>query len=187
MATGNEIMRNLFLSTLPARGATRSLSLSSAHTRISIHAPREGSDLLQRFEAAQFMYNFYPRSPRGERLTLLSAQCACSHFYPRSPRGERPAPCAGCHGYVIGISIHAPREGSDHGKSTFMSQLVCISIHAPREGSDVQLPYCQPRRRCISIHAPREGSDYEVFGSCSIANRFLSTLPARGATQTPCP
>ena len=112
LATGNEIMRNLFLSTLPARGATRSLSLSSAHTRISIHAPREGSDLLQRFEAAQFMYNFYPRSPRGERLTLLSAQCAHFHFYPRSPRGER------LRGFRLvlhrqQISIHAPREGSD--------------------------------------------------------------------------
>ena len=38
-----------------------------------------------------------------------------------------------------GISIHAPREGSDW--MIEMSELVesCISIHAPREGSDVYL------------------------------------------------
>ena len=35
----------LFLSTLPARGATRPLPPPRAWRRISIHAPREGSDL----------------------------------------------------------------------------------------------------------------------------------------------
>ena len=40
------------------------------------------------------------------------------------------------HPYLIGISIHAPREGSD---VVFVSQAladILISIHAPREGSD---------------------------------------------------
>ena len=35
-----------------------------------------------------------------------------------------------------GISIHAPREGSDSGVGA-AKQLAKISIHAPREGSDV--------------------------------------------------
>ena len=57
-----------------------------------------------------------------------------------------------------------------------------ISIHAPREGSD-GLHHPHVHGSVISIHAPREGSDeankiYEV----SICE-FLSTLPARGATQ----
>ena len=34
-----------------------------------------------------------------------------------------------------GISIHAPREGSDDGGDGFTPEQL-ISIHAPREGSD---------------------------------------------------
>ena len=36
---------------------------------------------------------------------------------------------------IKGISIHAPREGSDQSTITF-DAMVSISIHAPREGSD---------------------------------------------------
>ena len=36
---------------------------------------------------------------------------------------------------IKGISIHAPREGSDEAKLEPMIRQ-CISIHAPREGSD---------------------------------------------------
>ena len=34
----------------------------------------------------------------------------------------------------------------------------------------------------ISIHAPREGSDMRELGLDWNADKFLSTLPARGAT-----
>ena len=37
---------------------------------------------------------------------------------------------------VVGISIHAPREGSDADKH-YMTLNITISIHAPREGSDL--------------------------------------------------
>ena len=78
------------------------------------------------------------------------------------------------------ISIHAPREGSDHSgilpilpDLLFQSTLpvrgatsgdityeICdqISIHAPREGSDTGDRPEQMDMK-ISIHAPREGSD----------------------------
>ena len=36
----------------------------------------------------------------------------------------------------------------------------------------------------ISIHAPREGSDSSALGKIRYQGGFLSTLPARGATQT---
>ena len=55
-----------FLSTLPARGATRGLFVGVQLLPISIHAPREGSDL-GRPPPPGWQYNFYPRSPRGER------------------------------------------------------------------------------------------------------------------------
>ena len=36
----------------------------------------------------------------------------------------------------------------------------------------------------ISIHAPREGSDVHVESESEDKDAFLSTLPARGATQS---
>ena len=56
---------------------------------ISIHAPREGSDVTMSLSGLLFS-DFYPRSPRGERRL----------------RRSEPA-------HQAQISIHAPREGSD--------------------------------------------------------------------------
>ena len=57
--------------------------------RISIHAPREGSDnFFGGFDCV--LFNFNPRSPGGERPVIAAT--------PVMPRE---------------ISIHAPREGSD--------------------------------------------------------------------------
>ena len=149
---------NIFLSTLPARGATEVTTMRYRIKYISIHAPREGSDAGLRPAAACIRY-FYPRSPRGERrcqfirvvegaafLSTLPARGATDKnvhnrrgdgdFYPRSPRGERPA---------------AARSWR--------------------------------RRAKISIHAPREGSDLAAGEFLTAVNLFLSTLPARGATD----
>ena len=105
--------------------------------------------------------------------------------------------------YEYGISIHAPRTGSDriHDFLIFPCQ---ISIHAPRTGSDRRwyssslptspfqstLPArgatgaaCGSKsKRQISIHAPRTGSDPLTRWAFSAPPRFQSTLPARGAT-----
>ena len=146
----------VFLSTLPARGATGQGWATRADINISIHAPREGSD-------------GYP--------ALMSENCI--HFYPRSPRGEQHEHVPVIN-KITGISIHAPREGSDTARAaiaahrgTFLSTLpargatdhgkqpnvpAVISIHAPREGSDVK-EVNEYVLRTISIHAPREGSD----------------------------
>ena len=55
---------------------------------ISTRAPREGSDDGLNFWRGE-QTNFYPRSPRGERLDALAEASADDYFYPRSPRGER--------------------------------------------------------------------------------------------------
>ena len=81
----------IFLSTLPARGATRHQLFADVEPVISIHAPREGSD---------------------NDLTEIQKQQAL-------------------------ISIHAPREGSDQWHLSRCHSFP-ISIHAPREGSDPQ-------------------------------------------------
>ena len=79
---------SLFLSTLPARGATEAQEVLNIVHPISIHAPREGSDE-QGLEAIERRKNFYPRSPRGERQSVLCRNISLTYFYPRSPRGER--------------------------------------------------------------------------------------------------
>ena len=56
-----------FQSTLPARGATGHAPVLGCCQRISIHAPRTGSDQIRAGEKAKRPY-FNPRSPHGERL-----------------------------------------------------------------------------------------------------------------------
>ena len=69
--------KSKFQSTLPARGATNDDKYSRRQIEISIHAPREGSDI--RADWRKLLgFDFNPRSPRGERrLTIYS----CCPFY----------------------------------------------------------------------------------------------------------
>ena len=59
-----------FQSTLPAWGATAFSLQYSRLLQISIHAPRMGSDCY-RDTACPPDYNFNPRSPHGERPTMI--------------------------------------------------------------------------------------------------------------------
>ena len=146
-----------FQSTLPVRGATIRIVSGPLIGKISIHAPRAGSDTLTP-EATIEPTDFNPRSPCGERRESV----------PVDKTAEA-------------ISIHAPRAGSDDTGIPHASRKTNISIHAPRAGSD-GMPhrntklkcYFNPRSPCgerrhegldvdaivrISIHAPRAGSD----------------------------
>ena len=77
-----------FQSTLPARGATIQHFCAHAGRKISIHAPRTGSDNFSA-DSAGGGCNFNPRSPHGERPPIY-LQCRCpAYFNPRSPHGER--------------------------------------------------------------------------------------------------
>ena len=58
-----------------------------------------------------------------------------------------------------------------------------ISIHAPRVGSDAVFAFFELRHKKISIHAPRVGSDLNFGIKVNNTWRFLSTLPAWGATS----
>ena len=105
-----------------------------------------------------------------------------------------------------GISIHAPRMGSDLVR--VRADLVhVISIHAPRMGSDCHCrrPACssryfnprsqdgerpqqagqQHRPGQISIHAPRMGSDRTTSNGTDKVGEFQSTFPGWGATPPP--
>ena len=150
---------DIFLSTLPARGAT-------------------------------------PTGPPGWRpparfLSTLPARGAtriswmirtASIFLSTLP--ARGATCLEAAVYgVHGISIHAPREGSDSPFPACPAASFIISIHAPREGSDGATVGQNLFPCTISIHAPREGSDAFLHPVRPVNEEFLSTLPARGATR----
>ena len=96
----------LFQSTLPVWGAT-SGGYDEKHpaNRISIHAPRVGSDKHYRLYAAR-QCDFNPRSPCGERPSTRPWPPRPGYFNPRSPCGER-------HNLVI----------ADPGKLPFQSTL----------------------------------------------------------------
>ena len=106
-----------FQSTLPARGATTAVTLKDQLRSISIHAPREGSDVVG-YGVPHLLGHFNPRSPRGERPAQgVPLHSILHHFNPRSPRGERLAPLRAALS-AVSISIHAPREGSDLATSS---------------------------------------------------------------------
>ena len=82
--------RSAFLSTLPARGATGFPSAPTADGRISIHAPREGSDTsTAACVSLQDMLFLSTLPARGATCCRLASQVPLQDFYPRSPRGER--------------------------------------------------------------------------------------------------
>ena len=146
----------LFQSTLPARGATRYRFHRRHAEGISIHTPREGSDVWM-ISTKLFQLNFNPHSPRGERpragffrrtTTIISIHTpregsdraarsapACrSYFNPHSPRGERRF----CRSFTYPLQIFQstlPARGAT-AIIFFASIFPKISIHTPREGSD---------------------------------------------------
>ena len=123
-----------FQSTLPARGATNAEFTDTVQTTISIHAPREGSDILHKLHGLD-LCNFNPRSPRGERPLSRGPGSSSGYFNPRSPRGERRV-----HIHQIPVLVvfqsTLPARGAT-GVDFAVLVGIEISIHAPREGSDL--------------------------------------------------
>ena len=149
-------------------------------------------------------WNFNPRSPHGERLGVILALYGADVFQSTLPaRGATDMGARECE--ADAISIHAPRTGSDSGRSQvfkrkehfnprfphgerLLGSLLNppgegISIHAPRTGSDALVERLKIRLNQISIHAPRTGSDGTGTVKLIIMDAFQSTLPARGATR----
>ena len=143
-----------FQSTLPARGATGGIQHFVPAIAISIHAPRTGSDPSRQWSLARPDISIHaPRTGSDGRAGAYGADAA--DFIPRSPHGERrllsythrkvtfqstlPARgatrCTFPESRSPGISIHAPRTGSDPAASQ-SRQPPAISTHAPRTGSD---------------------------------------------------
>ena len=142
----------------PREGSDRQHpGMGIVEANISIHAPREGSDRVGA-HCIPSGVDFYPRSPRGERPPAPTSTRVLPYFYPRSPRGERrPSSCK--------MELYAP-----------------ISIHAPREGSDVVGEVVRKLGNDFYPRSPR-GERRTPKSIWTPGSLFLSTLPARGATD----
>ena len=79
--------------------------------------------------------NFNPRSPCGERPGLLQTIATRNGFQSTLPVWGATLTWEHWKEFM-GISIHAPRVGSDREKAR-LSIPGDISIHAPRVGSDL--------------------------------------------------
>ena len=126
---------------------------------ISIHAPREGSDV-RYWTMVGWSGRFQSAPPaRGATVRDKLGSGGGDYFNPRSPRGERRSDNgAGC--TKDGISIHAPREGSDARERDLSQMGGLFQSTLPARGAT----------------GGRSGtSRFQVF---------QSTLPARGATLT---
>ena len=146
-----------FQPTLPARGATSSLSMGSMGYSISTHAPRTGSDAVSHGAILQIRISTHaPRT--GSDVNGFNTEARSLYFNPRSPHGERRASVRRKNS-VQQISTHAPRTGSDHEHPHPKEPESPISTHAPRTGSDLRRRSCQYQDCTISTHAPRTGSD----------------------------
>ena len=130
---------NKFLSTLSLRRATT----------FSAKTPAE-------------VWDFYPRSPCGERPSqLFPVPAAMAHFYPRSPCGER--------------------QTSALPETSALPFLSTLSLRRATWNCDIR-----PKRNFISIHALLAESDAATTVSNQKTVIFLSTLSLRRATLTPC-
>ena len=73
-----------FQSTLPVRGATSAFCVDSRGCKISIHAPRAGSDYIGA-ESVHCIGHFNPRSPCGERRFWIAKNRANGKFQSTLP------------------------------------------------------------------------------------------------------
>ena len=128
-------------------------------------------------------FDFYPRSPCGERqtsLVVIGTNCTISihallaesdlpvtrparnlsNFYPRSPCGERQ-----------------PRQQAEGARQHFYPRSPC----GERPGYRQAVTHCKE----ISIHALLAESDAAMVSRSSMFCQFLSTLSLRRATIQP--
>ena len=189
-----------FLSTPSARRATPQRRLKHHVSFISIHALREEGDQICR-ERGRMVFDFYPRPPRGGRLSIMGSGqgakkflstpsarratsqrllplCPALYFYPRPPRGGRP--CA-LHRLrrPDDISIHALREEGD-GEISWWDRVTDTFLSTPSARRATILLLRIMRRSTISIHALREEGDHSSASHYATQYDFYPRPPRGG-------
>ena len=163
----------------PREGSDRKTQSNGQGPAISIHAPREGSDK----KPPVFLpvsSNFYPRSPRGERQIPPAFQIALFIFLSTLPARGATSKSSSFWAGILFLSTLPARGATWLGRA--INGEVLISIHAPREGSDHGMPPAPPCRATFLSTLPARGATHGAAAAVQQDGQFLSTLPARGAT-----
>ena len=170
----------LFQSTLPAGGATARYVTKKVYGKFQSTLPAGGATDVYLLHDA-LARDFNPRSPQGERLSR-----------PKLTSNHR------------GISIHAPRRGSDLNAGMALAYLSQFQSTLPAGGATLRwsgrsLPisdfnprspqgerritsYCHGIRENFNPRSP-QGERPEALARKDFNKLFQSTLPAGGATQ----
>ena len=150
-----------------------------------------------------YWFNFYPRSPCGERPAAAARRPRPVDFYPRSPCGERRQNYK-CFEWIKAFLSTLSLRRATNPKMK-LSLMIMISIHALLAESDQQdkhrqhhergflstlslrratransFPHAPPQ---ISIHALLAESDLTIMLYDTSSLIFLSTLSLRRATR----
>ena len=169
----------IFQSTLPARGATDVLATYWETLKISIHAPRTGSDERKGGILQHFLISIHaPRTGSdGKRQRERLAECTFQstlpargatrprgvgervrpHFNPRSPHGERLAPSR-----IVDVTDVFQSTLPARGATALRLALLLLRKDFNPRSPHGERPSSAPLRHSMS--------------------EFQSTLPARGAT-----
>ncbi len=208
----------LFQSTRPARGATRCTQVASgtqgfnpraprgarlltywlnAKCYVSIHAPREGRDLVvYRIFRDSGVSIHAPREGRDARLPIVHISACVSIHAPREGRDALPSqrqrreafqstrPARGATIFIsvmftpIEFQSTRPARGATRSPR-YLSRPPDVSIHAPREGRDVRVSFAAPQHKCFNPRAPR-GARLQTYSTDVQKSSFNPRAP-RGA------
>ena len=83
--------------------------------------------------------------------------------------------------YLLGISIHAAREGGDHDVFQPWAEFV-ISIHAAREGGDEVFRDIAELACSFQSTPPVKAATYYAYAYSNRNSEFQSTPPVKAAT-----
>ena len=169
----------VFLSTPSARRATRPLGGHTRHSRISIHALREEGD--RRNQRSYECNSGFLSTPSARRATHRARPVlrGAGDFYPRPPRGGRLSD------YRISyrnkwISIHALREEGDHRpEEQALPVARFLSTPSARRATRQQSP-SPSSSLFLSTPSARRATWLHRAGNRLM--KFLSTPSARRAT-----
>ena len=150
---------------------------------ISIHALLAESDGCRIEHDAAVAYDFYPRSPCGERQTSAAYSQKKYYFYPRSPCGERLASAWAMSETLVFLSTLSLRRATARARRSWLwyphfyprspcgerlpeaRELSSIKYFYPRSPCGERPPFCVSVLliRGISIHALLAESDVNPY------------------------
>ena len=152
--------------------------ITCASNKISIHAPRVGSDPAPTPDKAPSSY-FNPRSPCGERPVPVVAPSGAAPFQSTLPVWGATEQCYAL-AELCEFQSTLPVWGATRSRSSCAS-IVAISIHAPRVGSDPLMRSVSPAARYFNPRSPC-GERLDLKERENLTYIFQSTLPVWGAT-----